>query len=95
MVNNHGDRFRPLNGVIPLIHGRTLWLINGGDHNYLRSSWDDPPSRGKNLGLEMDCWNYRGLFLMILEASLKKKITAGCRFHYTAPFFMTGQPTPP
>ena len=21
------------------------WLINGGDPNYLRPSWDDPPSR--------------------------------------------------
>ena len=27
--------FRPLNGVIPLINGRTPWLINGGDPNYL------------------------------------------------------------
>ena len=25
----------PLNGVIPLINGRTSWLINGGDPKYL------------------------------------------------------------
>ena len=30
--------FRPLNGVMgPLINGRTSWLINGGDPNYLLS----------------------------------------------------------
>ena len=30
----------------PLPNGRTSWLINGwGDPNYLRPSWDDPPSR--------------------------------------------------
>ena len=27
---------RPLNGVIPHINGRTSWLINGGDPNYLQ-----------------------------------------------------------
>ena len=48
MVNNHGDRVRPLTGVMgPLINGRTSWLINGGDPN-----WDDPPS--KDLHLEDD-----------------------------------------
>ena len=36
VVNNHGDRFRPLNGVMgPLINGQTSWLINGGDPNHL------------------------------------------------------------
>ena len=36
MVNKHGDRFRPLNGVVgPLTNGRTSWLINGGDPNHL------------------------------------------------------------
>ncbi len=36
VVNNHGDRVRPLTGVMgPLINGRTSWLINGGDPNYL------------------------------------------------------------
>ena len=30
--------------VGPLPNGRTSWLINGGDPNYLRPSWDDPPS---------------------------------------------------
>ena len=31
-----GDRFCPLNGVVgPLTNGRTSWLINGGDPNYL------------------------------------------------------------
>ena len=29
VVNNHDDRFRPLNGVMgPLINGRTSWLVN-------------------------------------------------------------------
>ena len=38
VVNNHGDRFRPLSRVVgPLPNGRTLWLINGGDPNYLLS----------------------------------------------------------
>ena len=38
------DRFRPLNGVMgPLINGISKWHINGGDPNYLRPSWDDPP----------------------------------------------------
>ena len=36
VVNNHGDRFCPLTGVVgPFTNGRTSWLINGGDPNYL------------------------------------------------------------
>ena len=49
MVNNHGDRFRPLRigqGGTPSIHG-LLWPINGGDPNYVSKSWDDPPSNLK------------------------------------------------
>ena len=35
-LDHHGHRFRPLNGFVgPLINGRTPWLINGGDPNYL------------------------------------------------------------
>ena len=39
MVNNHGDRCKsPITVVVgPLPNGRTLWLINGGDPNYLIS----------------------------------------------------------
>ena len=37
MANNHGDRVRPLSRVVPLPNGRTSWLINGGDPNYLLS----------------------------------------------------------
>ena len=45
MVNNHGDRKSPRPGVVgPLPNGRTSWLINRGDPNYLRPSWDDLPS---------------------------------------------------
>ena len=45
VVTNHGDRKSPKDQVVgPLPNGRTLWLINGGDPNYLRPSWDDPPS---------------------------------------------------
>ena len=41
MVNNHGDRCCPLNGVVgPLINGRTSWLVNGGDPNHLLSGMD-------------------------------------------------------
>ena len=30
----------PLNGAVgPLTNGRTLWLINGGDPNYLLTGW--------------------------------------------------------
>ena len=32
--------------VGPLPNGRILWLINGGDPNHLRPSWDDAPRRG-------------------------------------------------
>ena len=35
MVNNYGDRKSPRPGVIPLPNGRTPWLINGSDPNYL------------------------------------------------------------
>ena len=36
MVNKHGDRKSPRPGVVgPLPNGRTPWLINGGDPNYL------------------------------------------------------------
>ena len=47
MVNNHGDRCCPLNGVVgPLINGLNSWLVNRGDPNHLRDpSWDDPPSK--------------------------------------------------
>ena len=31
------------------------WLINGGDPNYLRPSWDDPPSRVLFLGFKKIC----------------------------------------
>ena len=48
MTNNHGDRKSPRPGVIPLPNGRTSWLINGGDPNHLRPSWDDPPSDPQN-----------------------------------------------
>ena len=34
---SHQDR------VVPLPKGHS-WLINGGDPNHLRLSWDDPPS---------------------------------------------------
>ena len=34
-MHNHGDRKSPKDRVIPLPNGRTLWLINGGDPNYL------------------------------------------------------------
>ena len=45
MVNNHGDRKSPKDRVMgPLPNGQTSWLINGGDPNHLRPSWDDPPS---------------------------------------------------
>ena len=37
VVNNHGDRCCPLNWDMPLINGRTSWLINGGDPKYLLS----------------------------------------------------------
>ncbi len=37
VVNNHGDWFRPPNWGYgtPSIHGRTSWLIHGGDPNCL------------------------------------------------------------
>ena len=39
----------PLSRVVgPLPNGRTLWLINGGDPNYVSKSWDDPPSSSTN-----------------------------------------------
>ena len=35
VVNNLGDRFCPLKGVVgPLINGHS-WLLNGGDPNHL------------------------------------------------------------
>ena len=43
VVSNHGDRVRPLNGVMGLLINGSR-LINGDDPNYLRPSWDDPPS---------------------------------------------------
>ena len=46
VVNNHGDRFRPLRigqRGTPDPNGRTSWLINGGDPNHLVSG-DDPLS---------------------------------------------------
>ena len=33
------------NGPLPFMAGLHGLLINGGDPNYLRPSWDDPPSR--------------------------------------------------
>ena len=36
MANNYGDRKSPIPGVVPLPNGRTSWLINGGDPNYIR-----------------------------------------------------------
>ena len=35
MVNNPGDRVRPLSRDIFLPNGRSSWLINGGDPNQL------------------------------------------------------------
>ena len=44
VVHDHGDRKSPMDRVVgPLPNGRTPWLINGGDPNHLRPSWDDPP----------------------------------------------------
>ena len=38
VFNNHGDRKSPRPGVVgPLPNGRTSWLVNGGDPNYLLS----------------------------------------------------------
>ena len=42
VVNNLGDRVRPLR--IGLWDPLYKWPLNGGDPNYLRPSWDDPPS---------------------------------------------------
>ena len=34
--SNHGDRKSPKDRVVgPLPHGHNLWLVNGGDPNYL------------------------------------------------------------
>ena len=45
--------FRPLTGVIPFPNGRSPWLINGGDPNNLRPSWDDPPSMIQTRGYKL------------------------------------------
>ena len=37
----------PLTGVDPLPNGRTPWLINRGDPNYLQVLGAHPPSRGR------------------------------------------------
>ena len=42
MVNNHGDRKSPKWGYSP--YKWPKWLVNRGDPNHLRPSWDDPPS---------------------------------------------------
>ena len=43
MVNNHGDRKSPKDGVVgPLPNGLNKWLIHGG--HKLVTNWDDPPS---------------------------------------------------
>ena len=42
MVNNYGDRFRPLSRVVPLTNG-LKWVING-DYKPL-TNCDDPPSK--------------------------------------------------
>ena len=42
-ISNHGNRFRPQKSIAlwdpGTIHGRNLWLINGGDSNHLLSGW--------------------------------------------------------
>ena len=47
MVNNHGDRMSPKDGVVgPLPNGRTPWLINGGpDPNHLLTRPGSPSSK--------------------------------------------------
>ena len=43
VVNNHGKK-SPLNwGYSP--YKWPKWLVNRGDPNHLRPSWDDPPSK--------------------------------------------------
>ena len=51
----------PLSRVVPLINGRTPWLINGGDPNYLRYLGSHPPSRH---------WGLSTLFAWKIKASL-------------------------
>ena len=46
MVNNHGDRKSPKWGYGTPYKWPFQSLINGGDPNYLRPSWDDPSSLG-------------------------------------------------
>ena len=36
MVNNHGDRKFPTDRVVPFPNGRTSWLINGGDQDFMK-----------------------------------------------------------
>ena len=44
MVNNHGDRFRPLNGVVgPLING--LFMAYKWRLLTTYDTWDAPPSK--------------------------------------------------
>ena len=50
IVSNCGDRKSPIPGGIPLLNGLFLWLMNGGDPNYLLTPWSKymanrPPKR--------------------------------------------------
>ena len=62
MVNNHGDRFRPLIAVIPLPNGTTLYLFMAYKFKWGWSilstyhTWDDPPSKGWYKGSRIQSW---------------------------------------
>ena len=51
VVNNHGDRFRPLRiGLWDPFQLAFPWLINGGDPNHVFESWDGPSTPLKTNG---------------------------------------------
>ena len=57
VVNNHGDRFRPLRiGLWDPFQMAVSWLINRGDPNHLLTNWDDPPSGLRTLDFATIPW---------------------------------------
>ena len=64
VANNYGDRKSPIPGVVPLPNGRTSWLINGGDPNYIRylgwsSKWANDPDLTNIFQMG---WNHQATF---------------------------------
>ena len=80
MLNNHGDRFRPLNGVMgPLINGRFMaykWRLLTSQ---LLTNWDDPPSRGPPCSSPPCQKLQQTLLLHLIRVRLRSMVVSGSR----------------